>query len=146
MNSPKEIPRAHTYMHTVQYYETDAMRIVHHSNYIRWMEEVRLDYLDKLGLAYGGMEEEGVIIPVLSASCEYRAATRYGETVKIIAEMEKFDGLRFFVSYRITSMDGTVLHATGRSSHCFLNREMKPVNIKKAAPAIYEVFKTFKKA
>lgn len=96
MNSPKEIPRTHTYMHTVQYYETDAMRIVHHSNYIRWMEEVRLDYLDKLGLAYGGMEEEGVIIPVLSASCEYRAATRYGETVKIIAEMEKFDGLRFF--------------------------------------------------
>ena len=31
------------YMHEVQYYETDAMQIVHHSNYIRWFEEARHD-------------------------------------------------------------------------------------------------------
>ena len=38
------------YAHKVQYYETDAMQIVHHSNYIRWMEEARLEYLSHVGV------------------------------------------------------------------------------------------------
>lgn len=57
------------YVHKVQYYETDAMQIVHHSNYIRWMEEARLEHLGRVGLAYDKMEARGIIIPVLSASC-----------------------------------------------------------------------------
>lgn len=36
------------YQHTVQYYETDRMGITHHSNYIRWMEEARVDFLQQL--------------------------------------------------------------------------------------------------
>lgn len=126
-----------TYTHEVQYYETDGMRIVHHSNYIRWMEEARLDYLRQVGLAYDEIEEKGLVIPVLSASCQYKAATRYGETVKIFPELYGFNGLRFEVSYRITDMEEKVLHAVGTTSHCFLNKEMKPVNIKKCAPEIY---------
>lgn len=133
------------YTHEVQYYETDAMQIVHHSNYIRWMEEARLKHLEWAGLAYDKMEESGVIIPVLSASCEYKVATRYGETVKIFPEIVNFNGLRFEVSYRITSMDETVLHAVGTTSHCFLSRDMKPVNIKKCAPEIYEYFAAFRR-
>lgn len=131
------------YTHTVQYYETDAMQIVHHSNYIRWMEEARLDFLNQIGLAYDQMEEDGVIIPVLSASCEYKMAVRYGETVKVFAEIEKFNGLKFSVTYRITSLDETVLHAVGSTSHCFLNRDMKPISVKRTAPKIYDYFKQF---
>ena len=37
------------YIHTVQYYETDCMGITHHSNYIRWMEEARVDFLTQVG-------------------------------------------------------------------------------------------------
>ena len=74
---------AQPYLHEVQYYETDGMRIVHHSNYIRWFEEARLAALKKDGMDYDRMEEEGIIIPVLSASCEYKMAVHYGETVKI---------------------------------------------------------------
>lgn len=132
------------YVHKVQYYETDAMQIVHHSNYIRWMEEARLEHLGRVGLAYDKMEAKGIIIPVLSASCEYKAATRYGETVKVFLDIEKFNGLKFSVVYKITSEDESVVHATGRTSHCFLNREMKPVNIKKTAPDIYDFFKNYK--
>lgn len=132
------------YLHTVQYYETDAMQIVHHSNYIRWMEEARLAFLKKIGLAYDQMEESGVIIPVLSASCEYKKATIYGETVKIIPKIDSFNGLKFSVSYEITTEDGSVIHAVGSTSHCFLNKEMKPVNVKKCAPDIYAYFAQYK--
>ena len=47
------------YKHTVQYYETDKMGITHHSNYIRWMEEARVDFLKSTGFGYDKLEEMG---------------------------------------------------------------------------------------
>jgi len=54
-----------TYRHTVQYYETDKMGITHHSNYIRWMEEARVDFMSQIGWDYAKLEKEGVICPVV---------------------------------------------------------------------------------
>ena len=56
------------YQHKVQYYETDQMGIVHHSNYIRWFEEARTDYMERLGIGYEKMEEQGILSPVLSVT------------------------------------------------------------------------------
>ena len=38
------------YEHKAQYYETDKMGIIHHSNYIRWFEEARIDYMEQAGI------------------------------------------------------------------------------------------------
>ena len=56
------------YEHKVQYYETDKMGIVHHSNYIRWMEEARIDFLDQIGWNYKVMEDNGIISPSATAA------------------------------------------------------------------------------
>ncbi len=133
------------YTHKVQYYETDMMQIVHHSNYIRWMEEGRLEFLAGVGLAYDKMEADGVLAPVLSADCCYRNAVRYGDTVKIYAKCESFDGIRFSLSYRILSEDGTILHATGSTTHAFVDKALRPINVKHTAPHIYDFFKDYKK-
>ena len=50
------------YKHIVQYYETDKMGIVHHSNYIRWMEEARVDFLSQIGWDFAKLEEMGIAI------------------------------------------------------------------------------------
>ena len=50
------------YERRINYYETDKMGIVHHSNYIRFFEEARLDMMKKVGLDYFTMEEAGIII------------------------------------------------------------------------------------
>ena len=47
------------YIHKVNYYETDKMGITHHSNYIRWMEEARIDFLEQIGFSYDKLEKEG---------------------------------------------------------------------------------------
>ena len=47
------------YKRRVQYYETDMMGIAHHANYIHWMEEARIDFMDQLGYSYAQMEEQG---------------------------------------------------------------------------------------
>ena len=60
------------YTHKVQYYETDKMGITHHSNYIRWMEEARIDFLEKSGFSYDKLEKDGIISPVISV-CKLRS-------------------------------------------------------------------------
>ncbi len=68
------------YQHKVQYYETDGMGIVHHSNYIRWFEEARVDFLAQIGMPFEQVEARGIVSPVLRVSCEYKTMARFGET------------------------------------------------------------------
>ena len=60
----------------VNYYETDKMQVVHHSNYIRYLEECRMDFMRQFDLDYEKMEASGIMIPVLSVECDYRSPAR----------------------------------------------------------------------
>ncbi len=130
----------YVYEHRVHYYETDQMKVVHHSNYIRWFEECRTDMMEKEGLAYAGMEKEGIICPVVSVSCRYVSMTRFGETVRILPTVKKFNGVKLVVHYEVRDKETDELRCEGESSHCFLNREGRPVTLKKASPRYYELF------
>jgi acyl-CoA thioester hydrolase len=131
------------YKHKTQYYETDQMGIIHHSNYIRWFEEARSDVLDQLGFGYDKMEKAGIIIPVLSASAEYKSMVHFGDTVVIIPKFEKFNGIRFNVSYKIYDEKTRELKTVGETKHCFLNKDDKIVNLKKGYIEIYDIFQKF---
>jgi len=131
------------YLRTAQYYETDAMRIVHHSNYIRWMEEARTDFLEQIGFPYREIEERGILFPVLSVSCQYKQAVCFGDEVRIEIELAWFDGLRYGVTYRITSTDGKILHATGETTHGFVSSSLRPLRVKNTHPDIFEAFCTY---
>lgn len=129
-----------TYIHKVHYYETDKMGFVHHSNYIRWFEEARSDFFDKIGAPYTVTESMGIISPVLSVSCEYKKSCYYGEEILIYVTLEKVGNVKFFVSYKVMSKDGE-LRATGTSSHCFLNSEGQVISLKRVRPELFEVLK-----
>ena len=131
------------YEHRVSYYETDQMGIVHHSNYIRWFEDARVDFLEKVGFSYDKMEELGVMIVVLGASCEYKFSARFGDRVIIIPKIAEFNGFKLTVTYRVLNKaDGTLL-ATGETKHCFTDLNLKPVRTKKDYPDIYKVFSDY---
>lgn len=126
------------YQREVYYYETDRMGIVHHSNYIRWMEEARIDYLRQIGLPYDRMEAQGILIPVLSVQTEYKKAFRYGDSFSIGLLLEGFTGLKFTITYRIYHTETKELHATGRSGHGFVDEQLLPIRMKRDYPDIYE--------
>lgn len=128
------------YAHKVQYYETDAMAIVHHSNYIRWFEEARIEYLEQIGLPYDEIERRQIMIPVLGAACQYRQAVKFGETVWIDTKITSFNGLKFSAAYKVYSEDRSILHAEGTTEHCFLNEQFRPIRLKRVAPDIYDKF------
>ena len=127
--------------HKVNFYDTDAMAVVHHSNYIRWFEEVRTEYLESRGFPYAKMEELGVMIPVLSVDCRYKRPVRFGQTVLINTVIEEFDGLRMKVGYKITDEETGKLMAEGHSEHCFVEAEsFRPIRLDKAHPEMAAIF------
>ena len=91
------------YRHKVQYYETDQMGIVHHSNYIRWFEEARIDYMERLGMSYARMEEEGILSPVLSVSAEYLRMIHFGDVAQIRCRIREYNGIKLTLSYEVVS-------------------------------------------
>jgi acyl-CoA thioester hydrolase len=125
------------------YYESDQMGIIHHSNYIRWFEEARIDFLSKVGFPYDKMEEKGLLIPVLSASCTYKGAIRFGESVIIVPKIVEFNGFRMRITYRILSEDTHELRATGETTHCFSDPNLRPVRTQKTHPDVYQMFYSY---
>ena len=126
---------------SVLYYETDKMAVVHHSNYLRWLEEARLDFLEQMGLPYDKMEKDGIMIPVLSAACQYKYAVRFGDTVCVKMKMEEFNGLKFRISYNVTDKETGEIRLTAETSHFFVDSSFKPIRVKRVRPDIYDVFK-----
>ena len=126
------------YKHTVQYYETDQMGCVHHSNYIRWFEEARTHFMRECNFEYGKMEKDGIIIPVLKAYAEYRKMTHFEDTVLIETKLEKYNGVKIQFSYTVKSEETGEIKCTGTTEHCFLNTLGKPVSLKKYSPQYHE--------
>ena len=133
------------YRHKTQYYETDQMGIIHHSNYIRWFEEARTDFLEKLGMGDDKMEAEGIISPVLSVSCEYRTMTHFGETVAVAVALTKYNGVRLELEYTVTNADSGEVRAVGTSEHCFLDREGNILFLKRSSPEYHKMLEAYAK-
>ena len=121
----------------INYYETDKMQVVHHSNYIRYLEECRMDFMRQIGFDYAKMEQSGIMVPVLSVSCNYKNPARFGETICIVPKVERMHGVKYEMSYRIYSEDFSVLHNDAASSHCFVDLDFKPIRLKKEYPELY---------
>lgn len=128
------------YEHKAQYYETDQMGMIHHSNYIRWFESARIDFMDQIGVNYRSMEEEGIISPVLAVSCEYKSMVHFDDVVTIELCIQSYNGIKLCITYTIRDKETKEIRTLGESRHCFLNREGKPVSLKKAAPRFHEAF------
>ena len=95
------------YIHTVQYYETDKMGITHHSNYIRWMEEARVDFLRQIGWSYDMLKKNGIFSPVTAVDCRYASSTTFADEITIRIAVKEFRGVRLVLSYTMTKSDGT---------------------------------------
>lgn len=129
-----------TYVRKVNYYETDQMGFVHHSNYIRYFEEARAWFMEQVGYPYAELEENEIVSPVLSVSCQYRHPVRYGETVLIRTRLTSMGRVKCAFAYEVVEEKSGQLRATGSSEHCFLDRDGKVVSIQKKNPAFYEAF------
>lgn len=132
---PKFSNAMNTYHHEVKYYECDRMGITHHSNYVRIMEEARVDYLDQLGYGFDKIEAEGVVSPVISIECNYKHPTTFKDIINVKVTISQFTEVKFEFSYEMRHGDKVV--CIGKSLHCFTENG-HIVAISKRLPGLYK--------
>lgn len=126
------------YIHKVHYYETDKMGITHHSNYIRWMEEARVDLLDQIGFPFTKIEEMGLLSPVLGVECSYKETTAFDDVIEIYASVVEFRPVKFTLQYKMLNQKTGHVVCEGISRHGIVDTEYKPVRLKRDFPEFYE--------
>ena len=126
-----------SYSHTVQYYETDKMGVTHHSNYIRFLEDARIAFMQSIGWSYDKMESMEIISPVVNVSCSYKKPSTFADIININTEVKELSRLKLTMAYTMTVGDTVV--CTAESVHCFVSKSGRPINSQKEYPDFYQV-------
>ena len=132
------------YKREINYYETDKMGIVHHSNYIRFLEEARCKWLKELGISMEFLEENGYTIPTLEVNCQYKYHVTSGDIIIIKPIVIEYNGVRMTVSYEVKEEKTGKEVIKAWTKHCFTNNELKPINMKKSNTQIHSIFENLK--
>ena len=131
---------SYIYERKINYYETDRMGVVHHSNYIRYLEEARVEWLEALNMPFDLLEKNKITIPVLGVNCTYKHHVTFGDTILIKTYAKEYTGVRMTIGYEITDKKNENIVLTGETKHCFTDSNLKPINLKKHNPEFHEKF------
>ena len=129
------------YERTINYYETDRMGVVHHSNYIRFLEEARCHFLKVMNMPFEEFEKRGVTIPVLAVNCEYKHHVTFADTICIRVFVKEYNGVRLTIGYDVKDKKTGKVLIIAETKHCFTNKELRPVNLVKYCPEFGDIFK-----
>ena len=110
-----------------RYSETDAMGIVYYANYLIYFEVARTTALAELGHPYWEMEKRGLLIPVLSAHCDYHRPARYGDSLVLRTRRARLGRARIRFDYELRRLGEDAPLVTGYTEHAFMSPEGKPL-------------------
>ena len=110
----------------VRYAETDQMGVVHHGNYALYLEMARIEWLRKLGVSYKKMEEEGVGLPVVSLTINFKKSAVYDDVIKVKTQLKKMPSALVEFDYELTNQNNEIL-CTATVVLAFVNmKTMRP--------------------
>ena len=113
----------------VIYGDTDQMGVVYYANYFRYFELARSEFFRSRGGSYRELEKDGKLLPVVEASCAYRAPARYDDVLVVKASVSELRGASLTFTYEVRrDADGEVL-CTGQTKHACIRRDGKPTRI-----------------
>ncbi len=115
----------------VRYSETDQMGIVYHGNYAQYLEIGRIEWLRNFGVSYKKMEEQGVMLPVISLSINYKKSARYDDVVYVKTQLSKMPTATIEFNFEILNEDGEII-TLAKAVLAFINmKTMKPTRCPK---------------
>lgn len=93
----------------VRYGETDQMGVVHHGNYALYLEMGRIEWLRKMGVSYKKMEEEGIMLPVISMTLNFKKPARYDDVINVKTQLKNRPSAKIEFDYEITDEMGQII-------------------------------------
>lgn len=126
---PSTDPADYTFTHRlrVRFSETDAMGIVHHSRYLPYLEEARVEYLRAIGHPYHEIRETGIDMAVLEAHVRYRQPLRFDDVVDVHVAMGEVTRATFQMTYLLT-VDGSI-RSSAVTAHGALTHDGRPTRL-----------------
>ena len=112
--------REYTYQVRVRYAETDQMGVVYHGNYAQYFEMGRVEWLRNLGISYKWMEENGVMLLVVSLTMNYKKPARYDDLLNVKTILKSQTSVKIEFDYEIYNEDNELL-TTGYSMLVFVD-------------------------
>lgn len=110
----------HTTKIRVRYGETDQMGYMYYGNYAEFYEVGRVEMLRSLGMTYSGMEESGIMMPVLELHCKYLKPALYDEEISVKVIMDKLPGVKIHFRYELYNHNDELIN-TGETLLVFVN-------------------------
>jgi len=104
----------------IRYGETDQMGVVYHGNYSNFLEIGRTEWLREFGLSYKEMELEGIMLPVISLSLNFKQPACYDDIICVKTTLVKTPKVTIEFNYEILNEDGEIL-ALGNTILAFVN-------------------------
>jgi acyl-CoA thioester hydrolase len=104
----------------VRYSETDKMGYLHHANYLNYFEVGRTDFLRNKGLTYREMEEDDILLPVVSININYKSPAYYDETLTVKTFLKEEPDLKVYFEYEVYN-ENSELICTGESTLVFVD-------------------------
>lgn len=89
------------FFYKIRYAETDQMGVVHHANYALYLEQARIDWLEKKGLDYSKLEKDGIMLPVLKMDLEFKKPLYFGDTVRVHINCVEEPSVRIKFAYKL---------------------------------------------
>ena len=127
---------------TARYQETDQMGVVHHSVYPVWFEVGRSDLIKKAGMTYTELERTGVMLPLIELTCTYKSFARYEDNLVVKTCVNEISYTRISFLYEVYRVgDESTTIARGKTFHIFTDKGLRPVNMKKFNPDVYDLLK-----
>lgn len=93
----------------VRYGETDQMGVVYHANYAQYFEVGRVEWLRKFGVSYKQMEADGLMLPVIKLTIEFKKPALYDDLIKVKTQLIKLPSASIEFDYEITNNSGEIL-------------------------------------
>ncbi len=113
----------------VRFVETDMMGVVHHSNYFRWFEMARVEYLRQIGILLNDMMDDNIVFPITDVDCKYRASAKFDDYILIEAVLAEVSKVKMVFTYRVLREEDNMLLATGRTQNAFTDKQGKVIRL-----------------
>ena len=124
--------REYQFQVRVRYAETDQMGVVYHGNYAQYFEMGRVEWLRNLGVSYKWMEENGIMLPVVSLTMNYKKPARYDELLTLKTSLKNQASVKIEFDYELYNEKEELL-TTGNSVLVFVDMKTgRPI-----APPLY---------
>ena len=112
-----------TVEHRVNFYDTDAMKVVHHANYIRWFEIGRVEYLRSIGITLDDLMADGYVFPITEVKAKYVSPGHFDDVLRIETRARALTKVKMEFDYRVVRAETGEVLVEGRTRNVFTSME-----------------------